>query len=333
MKDITFLNPGFFWLLLLLPPAILWYLWRRREQTAALTMSTLRGFRPGQSILVRLEPVLFGLRLLALAVMIVALARPRQLDVDTSLSNSKGIDIVMAIDLSASMLSKDLKPNRLEALKGVAEDFVESRVADRIGLVVYSGESYTKIPVTSDKEVLKTAIRELKYEDDILKTGTGIGIGLATAVNRIKDSKAKSRVIILMTDGVNNTGTIDPSTAADIAKEMDIRVYTIGIGTIGTALTLDYAPDGSMIFRQLPVNIDEELLKEIAKKTHGKYYRATTNTKLMEIYKEIDKLEKTEMEDTRYLNYVEKYSLLVWIALGLVTIEAILRRTLYKSFV
>ena len=333
MKDITFLNPAFFWLLLLLPPVILWYLWKRREQTAALTMSTLSGFRPGQTALVRLEPLLFGMRLLALASIIIALARPRKLDVDSSLSNSKGIDIVMAIDLSASMLSKDLKPNRLEALKGVAEDFVESRTSDRIGLVVYSGESYTKVPVTSDKEALTAAIRELKYEDDILKTGTGIGIGLATAVNRIKDSKAKSRVIILMTDGVNNTGTIDPSTAADIAKEMNIRVYTIGIGTIGNALTLDYAPDGSHVFRQLPVNIDEELLKEIAKKTHGKYYRATNNTRLMEIYNEIDKLEKTEMEDTRYLNYVEKYPLFVWIALGLVAVEAVMRRTLYKSFV
>lgn len=333
MTDITFLNPVFLWLLLVLPPVILWYLWKRRQQTASLTMSSLGGFTPKQSLAVRLEPALFGMKLLALVLIIVAIARPRSLDVNSGMNKSLGIDIVMAVDVSAGMLTQDLKPNRLEALKDVAENFVESRPADRIGMVVFAGESYTKVPVTSDKEILKTAIRELKYEGEVLQTGTAIGVGLATAINRLKDSKAKSRVIVLMTDGDNNTGTIDPSLAADIAKELKIRVYTIGIGQDGRALTPDKGPNGTIVYRMLPVRIDEALLKEIAEKTHGKYYRADSSTKLTEAYSEIDKLEKTEIEDTKYLNYIERYPLFVWAALGLLFTEAILRRTIYRSFI
>lgn len=334
MENVTFLHPGFFWLFALLPLAIGWYLWKRRQQTPALTVSTVKGFKAKPSVLAKLKPVLFVLRLLALSAMIVAMARPRTVDVSSRTKTTRGIDIVMAMDVSGSMLAKDLKPNRLKALKDVAETFVDNRPNDRIGLVVYAGESYTKTPVTSDKELVKQAIQSVEYDDTVLQDGTGIGVGLATAINRLKESKAKSRIIILLTDGVNNSGFIDPRMAADIAKEYNIKVYTIGIGTNGNA-EFPYAKtqDGRILYRMMKVEIDEALMKEIAKKTDGQYFRATSNSKLKAIYDEINKLETTEISEMKFYNYDEKYRPWVLAALGLLLVEVVLRKTLYRSFI
>ncbi|MBD3723361.1 MAG: VWA domain-containing protein [Flavobacteriaceae bacterium] len=334
MNNVTFLHPQFFWLFLALPLAIGWYFWKRKQQTATLTISSTTAFQH-QSILSKLHPLLFVLRLLALSSIIVALARPRSVDVSAKSRVTKGIDIVMAIDVSGSMLAKDLKPNRLEALKRVASTFVQDRVNDRIGLVVYAGESYTRTPVTSDKPMVLQSLKTIEYDDSILADGTGIGVGLATAINRLKDSKAKSRVIILLTDGVNNAGTIDPRMAADIAKEYGIKVYTIGIGTNGTAL-FPYARDprtGQFLFRNMPVEIDENLMKEIAKTTDGKYFRATSNKKLEEIYTEINKLETTEIEEQKYFNFDEKFKPLVGFALFLLALELLLKNTVFRGFI
>lgn len=334
MKDVTFLHPDFFWLFALLPLAIGWYIWKRKKQTATLKISSLGGFKAKPSLLAKLKPVLFAFRLLALSAMIIALARPRSVDVDSKIKTTRGIDIVMAMDVSGSMFARDLKPNRLEALKNVAGDFVDGRPNDRIGIVVYAAESYTKTPVTSDKQLVKEAIKSVKYEENVLKDGTGIGVGLATAVNRLKESKAKSKVIILLTDGVNNSGFIDPRMAAEIAKEYGIKVYTIGLGTNGNAQS-PYAkrPDGTFLYRMMPVEIDEALMKEIAKTTDGKYFRATSNTKLKEIYEEINKLETTEIEEMKYYNYDEKYRPFLLAALSLLLVEVVARKTLYRSFI
>lgn len=334
MNNVTFLHPQFFWLFLALPLAIGWYFWKRKQQTATLTISSTTAFQH-RSFLSKLHPLLFVLRLLALSSIIVALARPRSVDVSAKSRVTKGIDIVMAIDVSGSMLAKDLKPNRLEALKRVASTFVQDRVNDRIGLVVYAGESYTRTPVTSDKPMVLQSLKTIEYDDSILADGTGIGVGLATAINRLKDSKAKSRVIILLTDGVNNAGTIDPRMAADIAKEYGIKVYTIGIGTNGTA-PFPYARDprtGQFLFRNMPVEIDENLMKEIAKTTDGKYFRATSNKKLEEIYTEINKLETTEIEEQKYFNFDEKFKPLVGFALFLLALELLLKNTVFRGFI
>jgi Ca-activated chloride channel family protein len=334
MKDVTFLHPGFFWLFALLPLAIGWYIWQRKKQTATLTISTLNGFKAAPSVLAKLKPVLFAFRLLALSFMIVALARPRTVDVNNKISTTKGIDIVMAMDVSGSMLARDLKPNRLDALKKVAAEFVDNRPNDRIGLVVYAGEAYTKTPVTSDKELVKEAIKSVRYDDQVLQDGTGIGVGLATAVNRLKDSKAKSRIIILLTDGVNNSGFVDPRMGAAMAKEYDIKVYTIGIGTNGKA-EFPYAkkPDGTFVYQMMDVTIDQDLMKEIAKTTDGTYFRATSNSKLKEIYEQINKLETTEIEEQKFYNYDEKFRPWLWAAFGLLLVEVVARKTLYRSFI
>jgi Ca-activated chloride channel family protein len=239
----------------------------------------------------------------------------------------------MAIDVSGSMLARDLKPNRLESLKKVAADFVKDRPNDRFGIIVYAAESYTKTPVTSDKSIVLDAIRGIKY-DNVIQDGTGIGMGLATAVNRLKDSKAKSRVIILLTDGVNNAGFIEPETAADIAKEYGLKVYTIGIGTNGNAESpYAYDPNGKLLYQMMPVEIDEQLMKNIAIKTDGKYFRATSNSKLQEIYEEINKLETTEIEEQKFYNYDEKFRPLIWLAGLLLLIEILLRQTLFRGFI
>lgn len=310
-----------------------WYFFKRKEEKPTLKISSLQGFKASQSILPKLKPVLFVMRLLALSALIVAMARPRTVDVSNKRNTTNGIDIVIASDVSGSMLAKDLKPNRMEALKSVASDFVTARVNDRIGIVVYAAEAYTKTPVTSDKEVVLEAINSIQY-DNVLQDGTGIGMGLATAVNRLKDSKAKGKVIILMTDGVNNAGFIEPVMASEIAAEFGIKVYTIGIGTNGNALfPYAYAPNGGFLFKMMPVQIDEQLMKEIAKKTGGKYFRAQSNSSLESIYNEINKLEKTEVEELKFVNYDEKYRPLVWLAGLLLLIEIILRNTIFRSFI
>lgn len=333
MKNITFANPEFFWLFLLVPVAIGWYFWKRREQSATLKISSVSGFKTTGSMLPQLKPVLFVLRMTALSALIGALARPQSTDVTNKSRTTRGIDIVMAIDVSGSMLAKDLKPNRMEALKRVAAEFVEERPNDRIGLVVYAAESYTKTPVTSDKAVVLEALESVKY-DNVLQDGTGIGVGLATAVNRLKDSKAKSKVIILLTDGVNNSGFIDPRMASEIAKEYGVKVYTIGIGTNGMAeFPYAIAPNGQFLFRMMKVEIDEKLMKEIAQMTDGKYFRATSNKSLENIYNEINKLETTEVQEQRFYNYDEKYRSLAFIAFGLLVLELLLRKTLFRSFI
>jgi Ca-activated chloride channel family protein len=330
-ENISFANPQFFWLLLLLPVAMLWYFFKRREQTASLKISSIKGFPKG-SILPKLKPALFVMRLLALAAIIVAMARPQTEDISTRTKTTKGIDIVMAIDVSSSMLAKDLKPYRLAALKKVAADFINERPNDRIGLVAYAGESYTKTPITSDKNIVLRALDEITYGQ--LNDGTAIGMGLATSVNRLKESKALSKVIILLTDGVNNSGFIEPQTAADLAVEFGIKTYTIGIGTNGNAMTpIAYNADGSFRYGMREVEIDESLLKSIAETTGGQYFRATDNEKLEAIYEEINKLEKTEVEEFKYYKYEERFRPWVYLAGVLLLLEWLARNTLFRSFI
>jgi Ca-activated chloride channel family protein len=333
MTNVTFLNPGFFWLFLLIPIAIAWYFWTRKTQSATLKMSSLQGFKQSKSLLAKLKPALFMMRILALSALIIAMARPRTVDISSQTKTTKGIDIVLSIDVSSSMLAKDLKPNRMEALKVVAADFVQSRPNDRIGLVLYAGEGYTKVPVTSDKAVVIDALLGIKF-DNVLQDGTAIGTGLATAINRLKDSKAKSRVIILLTDGVNNSGTIEPETASEIAKEYGIKVYTIGLGSNGMAMyPYSIAPNGDFIYKMMKVEIDEKFMKSIAKNTGGKYFRATSNSRLEMIYDEINKLETTEIEELKFYDYDEKYRSFLIFAGLLLLLEVGLRNTVYRSFI
>ncbi|NVK51854.1 MAG: VWA domain-containing protein [Flavobacteriaceae bacterium] len=332
-NNVEFYSPEFFWLYLVIPFVILWYVLVRKKNAATLTIPSVKGFKAEQSILSKLKPALYVFRILALCLLILALARPRNVAVSKKTKTNRGIDIVMAVDVSASMLARDLKPNRLEALKKVATDFVNQRPNDRIGIVVYAAESFTQTPITSDKSIVKRTISEIKWGQ--LEGGTAIGMGLGSAVNRLKESKAKSKVIILLTDGVNNSGFIDPKTATELAKELNIKVYTIGLGTNGMAdFPVSKDPTtGQLIFRQQQVEIDEELLKYIAKETDGQYFRATDNDKLKDIYDEINKLEKTKIEEFKYYNYQELYRSFIFLALGLLLIEYVLKHTLFKSFI
>lgn len=330
---IEFLDKEFLWLLLLLPLATLWYVFKHNKQTAELKISSIKGFKATNSRLAKFRHLLFVFRMLALALLITALARPRTSDESTRTKTTRGIDIVMAIDVSASMLAKDLLPNRLEALKKVASEFIQGRPNDRIGLVEYAGESYTRTPITSDKAIVLRSLNEIKY-NTIIEGGTAIGTGLATAVNRIKDSKATSKVIILLTDGVNNSGFIDPKIASELALEYGIKVYTIGLGTNGMALSpVAILPNGDFQYERVQVEIDEDLLKEIADITGGKYFRATNNRKLAEIYDEINKLEKTDIEEIKFTTYQEKFRPLVILAGLFLMLELLLRYTIFRSFV
>ena len=330
LKNITFANPQFFWLLLVLPLMVVWYGYWNKKSKPNVTLSSTIAFKKISSWKDYLYHSLFALRLLAVALIITALARPQTHSENAQTKITDGIDIVMAIDVSSSMLSQDLKPNRFEALKKVASQFVKDRPNDRIGLVVYAGESYTKTPVTTDKEIILSSLAELTYGQ--VEDGTAIGMGLATAVNRLKESKAKSRVIILLTDGVNNTGVIDPLIAAELAAEYGIKVYTVGIGTNGMALS-PYAlnPDGSIMYRMLQVEIDESLMKKIAQITHGRYFRATNNQKLQQIYDEINKLETSKIEEFKYTEVDEKFRLLVIIATILLLLEFLLKHTVFRN--
>ncbi|MFT6797806.1 MAG: Ca-activated chloride channel family protein [Maribacter sp.] len=331
LENITFANPDFFWLFLVLPFAVVWHFFKQKEETASVRISSLKGFS-NPSFLPKLKPLLFILRLLSLGAIIVAMARPQTEDISTRTKTTKGIDIVMAIDVSSSMLARDLKPNRLAALKKVAADFIKQRPNDRIGLVAYAGEGYTKTPITTDKAIVLNSLKDITYGQ--LEDGTAIGMGLATSVNRLKDSKAKSKIIILLTDGVNNSGFIEPQTAADLAIEFGIKTYTIGLGTNGNALSpIAYNADGSFRYGMRQVEIDEELLKDIAKVTGGKYFRATNNETLEEIYDEINKLEKTEIEEFKYYRYEEKFRPWIWIACISLLLEWLLRNTVFRSFV
>lgn len=331
-EGITFANPENFWWLLSLPVVVFFHFYKRTQGQATLKMSSLR-FAKKNAVIAQLRPVLLLFRLLALASVITAMARPQTVDVSTRTITNKGIDILMAIDVSSSMLAQDLKPNRLQALKRVATTFVNNRPSDRIGLVIYAGESYTKTPITSDKNIVVSNLNSIRFEG-IIEDGTAIGMGLATAVNRLKDSKATSKIIILLTDGVNNTGFIDPRIAAELAVEYGIKTYTIGLGSNGNARApVGILPNGKFQYGMTKVEIDEALLKDIAKLTGGLYFRATDNKKLEQIYEEINKLEKTEIEEFKYYNYEEKFRPLVLLAIGLLFVEWLLRNTLFKSFI
>ena len=332
-SNFEFVNPELFWILLLFPFLLLWFFLKKNQQTAVLKISSLKGFDTSKNWLAKLRPILFVIRLVVLSLIITAMARPRTVDESTRIKTTKGIDTVIAIDVSASMLARDLKPNRLEALKKVASRFIQARPNDRLGLVEYAGESYTKTPLTSDKNIVLSSLKSIKYNTTITG-GTAIGMGLATSVNRLKESRAKGKVIILLTDGVNNSGFIDPKIASELAVEFGIKVYTIGLGSNGMALSpIGILPNGSFQYGNIQVEIDEDLLNQIAETTGGKYFRATSNTKLEEIYAEINKLEKTEIEETKYKSYNELFRPLILAALGLLLFELLLRYTVYKSFI
>ena len=331
-ENIYFLNPNFLWMFILLPGLIFWEFYSHKNKQAYLQLSNLSALKR-KTLRVIFRPILFILRIAALSFIIIALARPQTSETSIKSKTNKGIDIVMAIDVSSSMLAQDLKPNRLSALKRVASNFIDDRVSDRIGLVIYAGESYTLTPITSDKKIIKNSLSEIQYQG-LIEDGTAIGMGLATSVNRLKDSKAKSKVIILLTDGVNNSGFIDPKIASELANEFQIKTYTIGIGSNGTAKApIGILPNGNFQYGMTKVEIDEPLLKSIADVTGGQYFRATDNEKLAQIYSVINKLEKTEIEEFKYTNYDEKYRPFIIVAIILIVLEFILRNTFFRSFV
>ncbi|QJB36268.2 VWA domain-containing protein [Chitinophaga oryzae] len=328
-KNIEFAYPVFFWLLLLIPVMIYWRIARRKKAQGVMKVSSVAGLKGlPVSWKVRFRPLLLALRILAYAALVTALARPQTSNTSENI-DSEGIDIVMAIDISGSMLAEDLQPNRMEAAKKVAMDFVDKRISDRIGLVVFSGESFTQCPITTDHAVLKNQIMQVK--SGMLQDGTAIGMGLATSVDRLRNSHAKSKVIILLTDGVNNTGLVDPLTALEIAKAFKIRVYTIGVGTQGKAPFPMPMADGSVQMVMQDVQIDEPLMKKISKETGGKYFRATNTTDLKNIYAEIDQLEKTKVEITSYKRYAEHFFPLAMLALACILLEVVLRYSLFRS--
>jgi Ca-activated chloride channel homolog len=329
-NDITFANKDLLWLLLVIPVIIAWYIFKNKTQTAELKIS---GFQNLEGIKISpkqyLRHVVIALRIMAIALLIIVLARPQSRsswkDVKT-----EGIDIIMSLDISGSMLAKDFKPDRLEAAKEVAMDFIDSRPNDRIGLVIFSGESFTQCPLTSDHAVIKNLFEGI--HTGMVADGTAIGNGLATAISRVKDSKAKSKVVILLTDGVNNQGSVAPLTAAEIAKAFGVRVYTIGVGTIGQALSpVAMYPNGQYEYGYVDVNIDEKTLGEIADMTGGKYFRATDNKKLKNIYKEIDRLEKTIFEEKNFTNKAEHFLPFAISAALLLLIEFLLKNIVFKS--
>ena len=331
--NLEFLNPEYFILLGVIPIIILWNYLNRNKLNNSIKFSNSEAFKNSSNIYSILKASLRYLRMISLVLIITALARPQIIDTSTRVKTNSGVDIIMAIDVSASMLAKDLKPNRLDALKNVADEFIKNRVTDRIGLVEYAGESYTKTPLTTDKSITLRSLREIKY-NNIIEGGTAIGMGLATSVNRIKDSKAKSKVIILLTDGVNNAGFIDPITAAELAKEFQIKIYSIGLGTNGLALSpVGIDARGKFNYANVQVEIDEKLLTQISEMTGGKYFRATDNERLKEIYSDIDKLEKTEIEEFKYYSVDEKFRYFLVPAILLIVFELIMKLTILRSFI
>lgn len=328
LENITFANPKLLWGLLVIPAAIVWYVLRHKKQEASVRFSDMSGFENlPKSWKVYGRHVLFALQMAALGLLIVALARP-QSSSSNQTSNIEGIDIILAQDVSGSMLARDLKPDRLEASKQVAANFVEGRPSDRMGLVVFAGESFTQVPLTTDHGIMLNMIKELK--NGMIEDGTAIGDGLATAINRLKDSEAVSKVIILLTDGMNTAGSVDPYTAAELAKIYGIRVYTIGVGSYGTA-PFPVQTIFGVQYQQMKVEIDEKLLTTIANNSGGKYFRATSNQKLDEIYDEIDKLERSKIEVTEFRHVNEEFYPLVALALALLLLEFILRLTVFRT--
>jgi Ca-activated chloride channel family protein len=327
MTTLHFADPEYLWLLLLIPLAIAWYWYKLRHYSVPLQMSSTAVFKqfvPGWKHYARYG--LFGLRMMAVGLLILALARP-QTNLNRQDISVEGIDIILATDISSSMLAEDLKPNRIEAAKEVAVQFINSRPDDRIGLVVFSGESFTQCPLTSNHALLINLFNEIGV--GMIDDGTAIGDGLATAVNRLKESKAKSKVIILLTDGVSNMGYIDPQSAAEIAELYGIRIYTIGVGTMGTAL-FPVRTQFGIQYQRMEVKIDEALLQKISALTNGKYFRATNKQKLQEVYKEIDRLEKSKIDVTEFSRKKEEFLPFVILALVLLTLEFVIRFAILK---
>lgn len=328
MSDWEFAHIEFLWALAIIPLLVLWYVLKYWKRQAVIGFSSAQFFAGKTGWKSKMHHVLFALRLLAIGTIIVALARPQSSsswqDVKT-----EGIDIVIAFDISSSMLARDFEPNRLEAAKEVAIEFIKNRPDDRIGLVVYSGESFTQCPLTTDHDKLINLFEQL--ENGMVTDGTAIGMGLANAVNRLKESAAKSKVVILLTDGESNMGSIPPITAAEIAITFGVKVYTIGVGTKGQAPMPVQDMFGRVRYQNMDVNIDEETLTQIAELTNGQYFRATDNASLESIYTEIDTLEKTIIEETQYEKKYEEFFPLALIALGLLMLELILRKSLFKS--
>lgn len=328
LENITFANPKLLWGLLIVPAAIVWYILRHKKQDASVRFSDMNGFETlPKSWKVYGRHLPFVLQMAALALLIVAIARPQSTSTSQT-SNIEGIDIILAQDVSGSMLARDLKPDRLEASKKVAADFVEGRPTDRMGLVVFAGESFTQVPLTTDHGIMLNMLKELK--NGMIEDGTAIGDGLATAINRLKDSEAISKVIILLTDGMNTAGSVDPYTAAELAKLYGIRVYTIGVGSYGTA-PFPVQTIFGVQYQQMPVEIDEKLLATIANNSGGKYFRATSNQKLDDIYDEIDKLERSKIEVTEFRHVHEEFYPLVALALVLLLVEFLLRKTVFRT--
>jgi Ca-activated chloride channel homolog len=327
-KNIAFGQPLFFLLGLLLPVMIVWYVKNNNRQTASVKVSSSKSFLKMNNWRTAMRHVPFILRLLVIALIITALARP-QLKTEQQQTEGEGIDIVLCIDVSGSMTAQDFIPTRMEAAKKVASGFIDRRPADRIGIVIFSGESFTQCPLTTDKAVLHSAVKSI--QNGLLKDATAIGDGLATSVDRIRNSKSKSKVVILLTDGVNNDGLIGPDNAKEIAKTFGVKVYTIGVGTEGYKNSADTTTGNSIVHPQR-ISIDEALLTEIANETGGKYFRARDNETLENIYKEIDRLEKSKVEIASLTRYSEKFFPLVMIAMILLLAELILRYAVLKKF-
>ena len=327
-NGIEFAQPGFLWFLIIVPVMIAWYIWRAQVLQGSLSVSALKGFSlPTKSLVPRLRHLGIVFRTSALIALIIGLARP-QSSLSWQNSTTEGIDIVIASDISGSMLAEDFQPNRLEAGKNIAIDFIKNRPDDRIGLVIFSGESFTQCPLTIDHDVLINLFKDVK--NGMIDDGTAIGMGLATAVNRLKDSEAKSKVVILLTDGSNNMGSIPPITAAEIAKQFNVRVYTVGIGTHGFAPYPVQTPFGVQ-YQRMPVDVDEGTLTKIANITGGKYFRATDNATLAHIYEQIDKLEKAKIDVTQYHKKTELFLPFVLIALFLLLLEFGFKNTILKG--
>ena len=324
----TFHNPHILWLLLLLVPMAAYYVWQTLKGGAAISISSVEGLRGApRTFRYWLRHLPAVLRLAAAAFIIVALARPQDAE-EFSRTDTEGIDIVLALDVSGSMLARDFKPDRITAAREVAGSFIADRYGDRIGLVVFAGEAFTQSPLTTDQATLQTLLGRVR--SGVIEDGTAIGLGLATGINRLRESDAKSKVIILLTDGVNNSGQITPLTAADIAAEQGIRVYTIGVGTRGEAPYPAIDMFGNRTFVKQKVDIDEKTLREIADRTGGRYFRATDERALRKIYDEINTLEKSRVEVTQSTVYHELYVVWVLAALALLACEFLVEKLLLK---
>ncbi len=329
MSHIEFAYPAFFYALILLPLMAAWYIWKGKQSTASMKLSGFENIDENiRSPRIWTRHLLFILRLLVVALIVVVLARPQSSNRWEQVT-TEGIDIVMCMDVSGSMRAMDFKPNRLEASKNVGIEFVNARQDDRFGLVVFAGESFTQCPMTTDRAVVINFLKEIEF--GVIEDGTAIGMGLATAVNRVKESKAKSKVIILLTDGVNNRGDIGPVTAAEIAASYGIRVYTIGVGTQGNAPIPVQDMFGRMVTRNMPVEIDEDVLKKIADTADGQYFRATNNNTLREIYQQIDQLEKTRLDIKQFSKKKEEYFPFLLAAMLLLLLESLLRYTVFRT--